>query len=106
MPVFADTPWLNTPPNEEGQASLLRGIAVMEQAAFDAAFEKLVPAAHTMQSTPAVAASVGEPFAPKRSEPANAAANAKRFLLQVMNDSTVALALRIEAAKALLQHST
>ena len=30
----------------------------------------------------------------------------KRFLLRIMNDDTVALALRIEAAKALLQHSS
>jgi hypothetical protein len=29
----------------------------------------------------------------------------RRFLLQVMNDSSVALALRVEAAKVLLQHS-
>ena len=29
-----------------------------------------------------------------------------RFLLQVMNDDSVAMSLRVEAAKALLQHST
>jgi hypothetical protein len=33
-----------------------------------------------------------------------AGAGAKRFLLQVMNDDTVPLALRIEAAKALLPY--
>ena len=105
VPVFAETPWLDIPPNEEGQASLLRGIAVTEQAAFESAFEKLVQSAPATQSTLAVAGSVGEPFAPARAEGADAATDAKRFLLQVMNDTTVALALRIEAATALLQHS-
>ncbi len=105
VPVFADTPWLDIPPNEEGQASLLRGIAVMEQAAFETAFEKLVQSAQATPSNLAVAASVGASLAPVRSEPADVGTNAKRFLLEVMNDTTVALALRIEAAKALLQHS-
>ena len=103
--LFADTPWLDTPPNEEGQASLLRGIEVMQQTAFDAACQKLVPGRPASQSTVAVAASVGKPGARARSESADAGTDPKRFLLQVMNDDTVALALRIEAAKALLQHS-
>ncbi len=106
VPVFADTPWLDIPPNEEGQASLLRGIAVMETAAFEAAFEKLVPVAQEVQSIAAVADSAGDPLAPERSAPADTAADAKRFLLQIMHDATVALALRIEAAKALLQHAS
>ena len=105
VPVFADTPWLDIPPNEEGQASLLRGIAVMEQAAFEAAFGKLVLAAQATQATPVALASVGESVAPEVSGPPDAGADARRFLLQVMNDSTVALALRIEAAKALLPHA-
>ena len=114
VPVFADTPWLDIPPNEEGQASLLRGIAVMEQAAFEAAFEKLMPVTQEMPSIAAIAASAADPLAPERSATGTAsagaaadpAADAKRFLLQVMHDTTVALALRIEAAKVLLQYAS
>ena len=105
VPVFADSPWLDIPPNAEGQATLLRGIEVIKQAVFEAAFEKLVPATHPSQSTVAVAASVGEPLAQGRPETASTGGDPKRFLLQVMNDDTIALVLRIEAAKALLQHA-
>ena len=114
VPVFADSPWLDIPPNAEGQATLLRGIEVIKQTVFEAAFEQLVPATRRSQSTVAVAASADEPLAIGRPASAAAAASAsasdvgdpKRFLLQVMQDDTVALALRIEAAKALLQHSS
>lgn len=85
-PVFADTPWLDIPPNEEGQAALLRGLEVMKQTAFEAALEKLGPS-----ERPVTSAAGGDP---------------KQFLLRIMNDDTVTLALRIEAAKALLQHSS
>lgn len=91
-PIFADTPWLDIAPSEEGQASLLRGLSMIEPAGFDEALRRLGP-------------SVGAPVAPARSVAVAAAAeeDPKRFLLRVMNDDTVALALRIEAAKALLQ---
>jgi hypothetical protein len=92
-PVFADTPWLDIPPNEEGQAALLSGLEAMTQRVFEAAQEKLGPGPHQSHSTAALATDVNELRDPKR------------FLLQIMNDDTVALALRIEAAKALLQHS-
>jgi hypothetical protein len=103
-PVFADTPWLDIPPNEEGQAALLSGLEVTKQTVFEAALEKLGPSTRQSHSTAAVA-SVDEPLAHERPAAAAAGADPKRFLLQIMNDDTVALALRIEAAKALLQHS-
>ena len=49
---------------------------------------------------------LGEMLASGRPEAAAASADALQFLLQVMNDDTVALALRVEAAKALLQHAS
>jgi hypothetical protein len=104
-PVFADTPWLDIAPNEEGQATLLRGLNAMERTAFDAAFEKLGPAAHRLHSTAAVAGGIDEPLTRERPPAAPAAEDPRRFLLHVMNDDAVVLALRIEAAKALLQHS-
>ena len=94
-PVFADTPWLDIPPNEEGQATLLRGLAVIKPAVFEEALKRLAP----------IASNVVVPVAYLRPLKPAADDDPKRFLLQVMNDETVALALRIEAAKALLQHS-
>jgi hypothetical protein len=77
----------------------------MKQAAFEAALEKLGPGTQQSHSTAALATSVGDPLTPERPVTAAASGDPKRFLLQIMNDDTVPLALRIEAAKALLQHS-
>ena len=92
-PVFADTPWLDLEPNEEGQATLLRGLNVMKPAVFEEALKRLGP----------ITTNIDAPLT--HPNPATAAADEgpERFLLRVMNDETVALALRIEAAKALLQ---
>ncbi len=91
-PIFSDTPWLDIAPNEEGQAALLRGLAVIDPDVFEEAMKRLAPTTADVPIT--------------RTPPAAAKADEdpKRFLLRVMNDETVALALRVEAAKALLQH--
>jgi hypothetical protein len=100
--VFADTPWIDMAPSEEGQAVLLRGLEITKQTVFDAALERLGPAMQQSRALASAATSVDASI--KYEQPATAAAygDPKRFLLQVMNDDTVALALRIEAAKALL----
>jgi len=85
-PVFVDTPWLDIPPGIEGQADLLAKLESIKPGAFEAVVRHQ-PAAVT--STPAA-------------QTADASVDPKRFLQRVMNDETVALALRIEAAKALL----
>jgi hypothetical protein len=105
VPIFAESPWLDLPPSEEGQATLLRGIEVMTQPAFEAAFAKLGPSMHPQTSTVTVAGSVDEPIARDRPKAASSGDDPEQFLLQVMKDDTVALALRIKAAKALLQHA-
>ena len=91
-PVFADEPWLDIPPNPEGQADVLCRLERIKGADLQTALERL-----------------GISPMPARSEPASAAAKTTSagldpasFLRQVMNDDTVALSLRIEAAKALL----
>lgn len=93
-PIFADTPWLDVAPNEEGQATLLRGLETMKPAVFDEALKRLGPIAMSVDARP-------------RLKPVTAIADEdpRRFLFRVMNDDSVALALRIEAAKALLHHS-
>jgi len=107
VPIFAESPWLDIPPNEEGQASLLRGIAVMTQPAFAAACATLGSTQHPRTTPVALAAGVDEAITHDRPKPACAHGDdPKQFLLRVMHDDTVALALRIDAAKALLRHST
>jgi hypothetical protein len=84
-PVFAETPWLDVRPNEEGQATLLAGLRSIERAEFESATEQL------RGSVSPVGSLEVDPV---------------RFLRQVMSDASVPLALRIEAAKALLPYSS
>lgn len=93
-PVFAEEPWLDTEPGAEGQADLLCRIQSIKSAEFRAALERLgpdtpAPQADTVSAAPAPSADAGQ------DEP-------RRFLLGVMNDASVPLHLRIEAAKGLL----
>ena len=96
--VFADTPWLDLPPSNEGQAALLRTLEPIRQVDFEAALGQLgvledVTADSTRSGLPEAAAS------------GQGSADAERFLRRVMNDESVPMALRIEAAKALLAHA-
>jgi hypothetical protein len=108
VPVFAETPWLDIPPNEEGQATLLRSIGVMTPPAFEAAFAMLGRAPQPQVSPHAIVASGVDERIVAHDKPDLdfvRSCDPKQFLQQVMNDDSVAMALRIEAAKALLQHS-
>jgi hypothetical protein len=91
--VFDDEPWLDLPPGADAQADVLARLDRMRPDDFMRALEQLGPVAEA---------------APLRNEqPAEAAdsADPRRFLLGVMNDASIALPLRIEAAKALLPYS-
>jgi hypothetical protein len=106
-PLFAETPWLDIPPGRDGQAHLLSSLKSIQPAAFSAALAQL-------QADEAAATAAAQPPAePPHTEPAitpprdygpNLAP--QTFLLAVMNDPTAPLALRIEAAKALLPGAT
>lgn len=87
-PVFADTPWLDIPPGDEGQADLLARLASIKPAAFDAAMKRLQP--------------VVAPQPASRPEHPSGHVDPRHFLQQVLDDETAPLALRVEAAKALL----
>jgi len=93
-PVFAEEPWLDTAPGMEGQADLLMRLESIQSAGLGVALERLggVPAA--VMSVPVPVPGDAATDAPMQ--------QARQFLLAVMNDESVALALRIEAAKALL----
>lgn len=95
--LFADTPWLDLPPSDDGQASLLAGLACASPEQVAAALGRLGPAAD--------GAAVPSPsLSPSTAAPAAlvATTDPQAFLQAVMNDATVPLTLRIEAAKALL----
>jgi hypothetical protein len=95
-PVFADTPWLDIPPSPEGQADLLSRLGSIKQADFQKALERLAPAA--VQSE---AQSASGPVGAART-----CQDPRQFLLDVMNNESVALGLRIDAAKALLPYAS
>lgn len=78
-PVFAETPWLEMPPGDEGQARLLADLRSIDPAVLQAA--------------------------PVAAEPARTDSDPAAFLRSVMADPAAPLALRVEAAKALLQHA-
>lgn len=92
--MFADEPWLELPPSPEAQAKLLSQIACIQPAEFRLAQERLRPVgAPVARASALVAAGV-----PREDQ------DPKRFLLAVMNDPATDMALRIEAAKALLPY--
>jgi len=93
-PVFGDEPWLDTQPSIDGQADLLQRLASIKGADFLAAQARL--GAGTAQAEAPATSSTAPGDGPStRLDP-------QRFLHQVMNDESVPLGLRIEAAKALL----
>lgn len=103
-PVFADTPWLDIPPGIDGQADLLARLQPMAPAAFEGAL-------HALQALQAdLARSPAPPAAPAVQAPAGTGGDSvdidpQRFLQQVLNDAAAPLALRVEAAKALLRQA-
>lgn len=88
-PMFSDTPWLDVEPNPEGQATLLAGLRGITAEEWQRAVATARP---TTEAQPAVAAS----------PPTGLFTDPRAFLLSVMNDPAVPMALRIDAAKALL----
>lgn len=99
-PMFDGTPWLDMPPNPEGQAELLSRLRSIEPAEWRAA------QAWLQQANPmARPASVAAPRTVEAdASQVDSGLDPHTFLRQVMNDATAPLALRIEAAKALLPH--
>ena len=108
--LFADEPWLDMPPNMDGQAGLLSGLQSMQPDDFERALERLRPAAVPPPGPPALTAHQAHEAVPATAADRPDARWARQgewldprhFLLEVMNDGAVALALRIDAAKALL----
>ena len=100
-PVFAEEPWLNMPPNPEGQADLLTRLKPIKPDVLHEAWERLggaprvTPISSKTEARP-------DPVSAEVKAEAEVDADPRRFLLRVMNDESVPMALRIEAAKALM----
>lgn len=88
-PLFVETPWLDLPPSDDGQAGLLGGLASIVPSAWTEALRRLQPAA---------------PAAAPRHHAADVDGDPVHFLRAVMADPAAPLALRVEAAKALLPY--
>ncbi|MFN5048867.1 hypothetical protein [Roseateles sp.] len=99
-PVFADTPWLDMPPSDDGQADLLKPLVSIKPEAFAAALAQLAPAAAS--DTPASAAASAPAATSAGAASTGRIEDPRQFLLQVMNDASAPLAQRIEAAKILV----
>lgn len=101
-PMFDEAPWLDLPPSPEGQAELLSRLRSIPPMAWQAA------RTWVQQATTAAPPTAPAPSAIPAGLPGTASTHTDldphAFLRQVMNDATVPLALRIEAAKALLPH--
>ena len=102
--MFDGTPWLDLPPNPEGQAELLSRLRSIEPAEWRAAQAWLQQADLALQTAPQPATLAAQHAAPPDTGAAVSDLDPHTFLRQVMNDATAPLALRIEAAKALLPH--
>lgn len=87
--LFDDERWLDQPAEADAQADLLCRLEVTKSDAFAKAMGLLGLAP-------------GDQRAPDAHPPRGGHQDPRQFLLDVMNDSSVAMALRIDAAKALL----
>ncbi|MFP5462819.1 MAG: hypothetical protein ACLGII_14830 [Gammaproteobacteria bacterium] len=107
--LFTETPWLDIAPGIDGQADLLCRLKSIGRDDFDAARAQLAPAESATAAGAAQRTASGvAPAVRSESQAENARAagslEPREFLLRVMRDESVQLALRIEAAKALLLH--
>ncbi|HEY9096232.1 MAG TPA: hypothetical protein VIN35_10845, partial [Hydrogenophaga sp.] len=98
--VFGDEPLLDLPPGLDAQADLLSRLVSIQPGEWAAAVARLQSPA----ALPEPDHVAKQPVATVLGTAATAAAfeDPRQFLHHVMNDGSVAMALRIEAAKALL----
>lgn len=104
VPIFAETPWLDISPSEDGQASLLQGLGMIDRSAFEAVLDRLSRDTQPVPASIGAASSVGGPQDVAHAGAPLPEADPRQFLTRVMQDASAPLALRIEAAKALLRH--
>jgi len=105
--VFGDDPSLDFPPSEDAQAELLSRLSSVAAADWRAALLDLQPVADAVGSvSPAFAVAPAAVADTHHTALVGPYQNPSRFLLDVLNDTSVALVLRIDAAKALLPYES
>ena len=97
--IFADSPGLDVYPSVDAQANVLVPLQSIKASVFEAIFDQVISDAERISATPPFST----PVVPPSTQHGDA--NAKRFLAEVMNDPSVDMHLRIEAAKALLPYA-
>lgn len=97
--IFADSPGLDVSPRLEAQAHLLAPLESIKASVFEAIFDQVIS---DVERSSAVQTS-GNPLPPAPRQQGHL--DAKRFLTEVMNDPSVDMHLRIDAAKALLPYA-
>ncbi|MES2842413.1 MAG: hypothetical protein V4794_19215 [Pseudomonadota bacterium] len=95
--VFGEDPWLDMAPGLDAQAELLSRLKCIQPDEWIHALQRLNPA-ETSPALPAEGLAQTKPPEPI----GNAPMEPRQFLMSVMNDASAPLALRVEAAKALL----
>jgi hypothetical protein len=96
--IFSDSTGLDVCPSPDAQAKVLVNIECIKPAIFEAALEQIA-APVDRQSIEAAPSTAPMPPISK-----HANMDAKHFLTSVMNDTSIEMHLRIEAAKALLPY--
>lgn len=96
--VFGDEPWLDIPPNRDQQADILSRLSPITPPQWHEALVRLDAARHKEEPLAATVAATPSPVSDMQAQ------GPKAFLMRVMNDPSVALRDRIEAAKALLPY--
>jgi hypothetical protein len=95
--MFEDEPWLEIEPGVDAQADLLARVEPFGIDEFNAALQLLSPEKIQVPAT--------MPVRQAAAEAAASAARAREFLLSVMDDQSLAIDLRVQAAVALLAAS-
>lgn len=97
--IFADSPGLDMSPRVEAQAKVLAPLESIKAAVFEAIFDQVISDVERISATNQFSTPVVTPSTK------HCDSDAKRFLIEVMNDQSLEMHLRIEAAKALLPYS-
>ena len=97
--IFADSPGLDVSPRVEAQARVLAPLESIKASVFVAIFDQIISDVERTSATHPSSA----PVVPASTQDCDS--DAKRFLTEVMNDPSVDMHLRVEAAKAILPYS-
>lgn len=97
--IFADSPGLDVSPRVEAQANVLASLESIKASVFEAIFDQVISDVERVSATKQSSTPVMPPSTK------HCDSDAKRFLKEVMNNQSVEMHLRIEAAKALLPYA-